>query len=84
MAEVFSAAADRQQAGIVYDAAKRMVKMTPELLRRSKIMAATKRIVNYSLPEDADWTDENVLRGRECYAVIKCRMTCGKSRDDST
>ena len=47
-AEVFSAAADRQQAGIVYDVAKRMVEMTPALLRRSKIMAATKRIVNYA------------------------------------
>ena len=47
-AEVFSAAADRQQAGIVYDVAKRMVEMTPALLRHSKIMAATKRIVNYA------------------------------------
>ena len=47
-AEVFSAAADRQQAGIVYEVAKRMVEMTPALLKRSKIMAATKRIVNYA------------------------------------
>lgn len=47
-AEVFSAAADRQQASIVYDVAKRMVEMTPALMKRSKIMAATKRIVNYS------------------------------------
>ena len=46
-AEVFSAAADRAQASIVYDVAKRMVEMTPALLKRSKIMAATKRIVNY-------------------------------------
>lgn len=47
-AEVFSAAADRQQASIVYDVARRMVEMTPALKKRSKIMAATKRIVNYS------------------------------------
>ncbi|MBO6270229.1 MAG: terminase large subunit [Clostridium sp.] len=47
-AEVFSAAADRAQASIVFDVAKRMVEMTPALLKRSKIMAATKRIVNYS------------------------------------
>lgn len=46
-AEVFSAAADRQQASIVYDVAKRMVEMTPGLDKRSKVMAATKRIVNY-------------------------------------
>ena len=46
-AEVFSAAADRAQASIVFDVAKRMVQMTPALMKRSKIMAATKRIVNY-------------------------------------
>ena len=47
-AEVFSAAADRAQASIVFDVAKRMVELTPGLNKRSKIMAATKRIVNYS------------------------------------
>ena len=46
-AEVYGAAADRQQASIVFDVAKQMVDMTPALLKRSKIMAATKRIVNY-------------------------------------
>ena len=47
-AEVYGAAADRQQASIVFDVAKRMVEMTPALLTRSKIMAATKRLVNFS------------------------------------
>ena len=47
-AEVYGAAADRQQASIVFDVAKRMVDMSPALLKRSKIMAATKRIVNYT------------------------------------
>ena len=47
-AEVYGAAADRQQASIVFDVAKRMVELTPALLRRSKVMAATKRLVNYS------------------------------------
>lgn len=46
-AEVYGAAADRQQASIVFDVARRMVEMTPALLKRSKIMAANKRIVNY-------------------------------------
>ena len=46
--EVYGAAADRQQASIVFDVAKRMVEMTPGLLKRSKIMGATKRIVNYT------------------------------------
>ena len=43
-AEVYGAAADRQQASIVYDVAKDMVSMCPALLKRCKILAATKRI----------------------------------------
>ncbi|MCD8108767.1 MAG: terminase large subunit [Clostridiales bacterium] len=46
-AEVYGAAADRQQASIVFDVARRMVEMSPALLRRSKILTAQKRIVNY-------------------------------------
>ena len=46
-AEVYGAASDRGQASIVFDVAKRMVELTPALLKRSKIMAATKRLVNY-------------------------------------
>ena len=43
-AEVYGAAADRQQASIVFDVAHRMIQKTPALMKRSKIMAATKRI----------------------------------------
>lgn len=46
--EVYGAAADRQQASIVFDVAKRMVEMSPALMKRSKIAAASKRIVNFS------------------------------------
>ena len=46
-AEVYGAAADRQQASIVFDVARQMVDMTPALVKRSKIMTAGKRIVNY-------------------------------------
>lgn len=46
-AEVYGAAADRQQASIVFDVAKQMVEMSPALMKRSKILSATKRIVNY-------------------------------------
>ena len=46
-AEVYGAAADRQQASIVFDVAKQMVEMSPALMKRSKLMSATKRIVNY-------------------------------------
>ena len=44
-AEVYGCAADRQQAGIVFDVAADMVRMSPALSRRVKILTATKRIV---------------------------------------
>lgn len=44
--EVYGAAADRQQASIVFDVANSMVQMCPALMIRSKIKAATKRIDN--------------------------------------
>ena len=47
-AEVYGAAADRQQASIVFDVAAQMVKMTPALLKRSKILGANKRIINHA------------------------------------
>jgi len=47
-AEVYGAACDRNQASIVFDVAKQMVLMSPALIKRSKVAAANKRIVNYS------------------------------------
>lgn len=47
-AEVYGAACDRSQASIVFDVAKQMTEMSEPLMKRSKIMAATKRIVNYT------------------------------------
>lgn len=47
-AEVYGAAADRQQASIVFDVARRMVEMSPALQKRSKITLASKRLVNFS------------------------------------
>jgi len=45
-AEVYSAAADRDQASIVYHAAKRMVELSPSLSKRCKVIDSTKRIVH--------------------------------------
>lgn len=44
-AEVYGCAADRQQASIVYDVATEILKQSPALSRRAKIVASTKRIV---------------------------------------
>ena len=43
--EVYGAAADRQQASIVYEVARQMTEMNPILMKLSKIMTAGKRIV---------------------------------------
>lgn len=44
-AEVYGCAADRQQAGIVFDVAADMIRMCPALAKRVKLLASTKRIV---------------------------------------
>ena len=44
-AEVYGCAADRQQASIVFEVAADMVRMCPELNRRVKILASTKRLI---------------------------------------
>lgn len=47
-AEVYGAASDRAQASLVFDVSRRMVETCPPLLKRSKILTATKRLVNES------------------------------------
>ena len=44
-AEVYGCAADRQQAGIVFEVAADMVRMCPALAKRVKLLASTKRMV---------------------------------------
>ena len=46
--EVYSAACDRNQASIVYKEAEKMVRASPELMRRSKVNGSIKRIVSYN------------------------------------
>jgi len=46
-AEVYSAAADREQASLVFNMAAQMVKMSPELSSRCKVIDSQKRIVYY-------------------------------------
>lgn len=44
-AEIYGAASDREQAGIVFRVANQMVEQTPELRRRCQIYSSVKRIV---------------------------------------
>ena len=52
-AEVFSAAADRQQGSIVFEVGRRMIEMTPALNKRSKILVAGKRVVHELVADEA-------------------------------
>jgi phage terminase large subunit-like protein len=47
-AQIYSAAGDRMQAGLIYQAAVPMVNQAPALLQRSKVVESQKRIVNYT------------------------------------
>ena len=44
-AEIYGCASDRQQASIVFEVAADMVRMSPELSKRVKILVSTKRLV---------------------------------------
>ena len=44
--EIYSAAADREQASIVFNVAVKMVEMNPLLLSKAKILDSTKRIIH--------------------------------------
>ncbi len=46
MAEIYGAAADRDQASIVYEVAAKMVEMEPRLASRCKVLHSTKRIIH--------------------------------------
>ncbi len=45
-AEVYGCAADRQQASIVFDVAADMVRLSPALSKRVKILASTRRLIH--------------------------------------
>ena len=47
-AEIMGAACDRSQASLVFDVACRQVEMCPPLLKRSKILKSSKKIINLS------------------------------------
>jgi phage terminase large subunit-like protein len=47
-AQIYSAAGDRMQAGLIYNAASPMVRQAPALSRRTKIIDSQKRIVVHS------------------------------------
>ncbi|KKL59952.1 hypothetical protein LCGC14_2210170 [marine sediment metagenome] len=48
-AEIYSAAADRDNASLVFNVAKDMRSQAPALIKRSKLIDSRKRIVNYDL-----------------------------------
>ena len=59
-AEVYSCASDRQQAAIVFDVAVDMVKQSPALMKRIKIIPSMKRMV---LPANREHLSGTLQRG---------------------
>lgn len=59
--EVYGAACDRKQAGIVFDVARRMIQMEPELNKRCKPVLSQKRIVCYD-----NWGIYEALSSETC------------------
>ena len=71
-AEVYGCAADRQQASIVFDVAKEMVKMCPALAKRCKIIESQKRIVYKPLNSfyQVLSSESNTKHGLNVHGVI--------------
>ena len=70
-AEVYGAAADRQQASIVFDVANQMVQMTPALMKRCKIMAATKRMAKHAHPDQVPDTPDEWLENFNTFSIYQ-------------
>jgi phage terminase large subunit-like protein len=70
-AEIYSAAAEREQASLVYDVAKGMVEQEPELAKRCTIYKAARRILlpdhSFYVPVSADSASKH---GYNAHAVV--------------
>jgi phage terminase large subunit-like protein len=82
-AQIFGAAADREQAGIVYTEAANMVSASPELSERLQVIRSTKRIIDplsnsfyHAISADA-YTNE----GLNSHAIIFDELHAQKTRD---
>lgn len=81
--EVYSAAADRDQASIIFRAAKEMVLTCPALRKRCKIMDSVKRII--FLPTKSYWqalsADADSKHGGSSHCVIYDELHAAPNRD---
>lgn len=82
-AEVYSAAADKLQASIVFNVAAQMVRMSPELSKRCKIIDSQKRIV---VPKTANFycalsSDVKQKHGFNAHGVIFDELHAQPNRD---
>lgn len=67
MAEVYIGAADRDQAGLIFQAAAQMVRMSPALKKRCRVLESTKRIL--------------VTEGRQAGSFLEALATDADSAD---
>lgn len=82
-AEVYGAAADRQQASIVFDVAADMVRMCPALSKRVKILASQKRIIYISKIHSIRYCQPRLIQNTVLIFTALCLMSCTPSRTES-
>ncbi len=82
-AEIYSAAADRDQASIVFNIAAQMVRQSPALMKRCNIIDSQKRIVYYKTNSfyRAISADAYSKHGYNAHAVIYDELHAAPSRD---
>lgn len=82
-AEVYGAAADRQQASIVFDVAADMVRMCPALSKRVKILASQKRIIYISKIHSIRYCQPRLIQNTVLIFTALRLMSCTPSRTES-
>ncbi len=82
-AEIYGAAADRQQAGLVFNVAADMIRLSPALMKRCKILDSRKRIV--FLPTNSFYqvlsSDADRAHGVSAHGVIVDEIHVQKNPD---
>lgn len=82
-AEVYSAAAERNQAALVFNAAACMVRQSPTLMKNCKILDSVKRIVFHKKNSfyQALSADARTKHGFNAHAIIYDELHCAPNRE---
>ena len=79
-AEVYAAATDRQQAGIVFNESALMVRKSPHLSRKCNVIDSTKTIVFKDSRYQAMSGEHAGSEGKNAHAIVSTNSTPGTRR----